>query len=72
MIFVYKKFVFVLDKDNVVERREIITEGRSGDNYIVSSESLSPKERIVVSGLDKLANGVKVKPIQRGRLTSYK
>ncbi|WP_035916649.1 efflux RND transporter periplasmic adaptor subunit [Flavimarina sp. Hel_I_48] len=67
-----KKFVFVLDKDNVVERREIITEGRSGDNYIVSSESLSPQERIVVSGIDKLANGVKVKPIQRGRLTSYK
>ncbi|MGB3776322.1 MAG: efflux RND transporter periplasmic adaptor subunit [Leeuwenhoekiella sp.] len=65
-----KKFVFVLDKNNIVQRREIITQGRSGDNYIVSSESLAPDERIVVSGLDKLASGVKVKPIERGRLTS--
>lgn len=63
-----KKFVFVLDENNIAQRREIITEGRSGENYIVSSESLSPKERIVVSGLDKLATGIKVKPLERGRL----
>lgn len=65
-----KKFVFVLDENNIAHRREIETEGRSGDNYIVSRESLSPDERIVVSGLDKLATGIKVKPIKRGRLLS--
>ena len=65
-----KKFVFVLDENNIAQRKEIITEGRSGDNYIVSSKSLSPKDRIVLSGLDKLANGIKVKPIERGRLLS--
>lgn len=63
-----KKFVFVLDNKNVAQRREIITEGRSGDNYIVSAKSLAPTERIVTSGLDKLASGVKVKPIERGKL----
>ena len=65
-----KKFVFVLDENNIAHRREIETEGRSGDNYFVSRESLSPDERIVVSGLDKLATGIKVKPIKRGRLLS--
>ncbi|MDN3595515.1 efflux RND transporter periplasmic adaptor subunit [Zunongwangia endophytica] len=65
-----KKFVFILDENNIAQRREIITKGRSGDNYIVSAESLSPDDRIVLSGLDKLANGIKVKPIERGRLLS--
>ncbi|UBZ10811.1 efflux RND transporter periplasmic adaptor subunit [Leeuwenhoekiella palythoae] len=65
-----KKFVFILDENNIAQRREIITKGRSGDNYIVDSKSLSPKDRIVVSGLDKLASGIKVKPLQRGQLTS--
>lgn len=63
-----KKFVFTLNSNNVAQRKEIITEGRSGDNYIVSSESLSPEDRIVLSGLDKLASGIKVKPMERGRL----
>lgn len=63
-----KKFVFLLNENNIAQRKEIITEGRSGDNYIVSSKSLSPDDRIVLSGLDKLASGIKVKPIERGRL----
>ena len=65
-----KKFVFILDENNLAQRREIITKGRSGDNYIVDSKSLSPDDRIVLSGSDKLASGIKVKPIQRGQLTS--
>ncbi|MFI2744612.1 efflux RND transporter periplasmic adaptor subunit [Zhouia sp. PK063] len=63
-----KKFVFVLNKDNIAERKEIITEGRSGDNYIVSAKSLSADDRVVLSGIDKLASGIKVKPIERGKL----
>ncbi|AYN68103.1 efflux RND transporter periplasmic adaptor subunit [Euzebyella marina] len=65
-----KKFVFVLDENNLAQRREIITRGRSGDNYIVDTKSLSPDDRIVISGLDKLASGIKINPIQRGQLTS--
>ena len=65
-----KKFVFSLDENNLAQRREIITKGRSGDNYIVDAKSLSPDDRIVLSGIDKLASGIKVKPIQRGQLTS--
>ena len=65
-----KKFVFILDENNLAQRREIITKGRSGDNYIVDSKSLSQDHRIVLSGIDKLASGIKVKPIQRGQLTS--
>jgi len=65
-----KKFVFILDENNLAQRREIITKGRSGDNYIVDAKSLSPDDRIVLSGIDKLASGIKVKPIQRGQLTS--
>ncbi|GLB52491.1 RND transporter [Neptunitalea chrysea] len=63
-----KKFVFVLDKDSCAQRREIITQGRSGDSYIVSSESLAPEERIVTAGLYKLASGIKVQPVDRGKL----
>lgn len=63
-----KKFVFVLDEDNNAQRKEIKTIGRSGDSYIVSSESLAVNDRIVTAGLDKLANGIKVKPVERGNL----
>jgi len=63
-----KKFVYALTQDNTVERREVKIEGRSGKQYIVSSGTLSPNDRIVVSGLDKLTDGVKVNPIPQGRL----
>ena len=63
-----KKFVFKMQEDSTVVRKEIQIEGRTGKEYIVSSESLAADDRIVVSGLDKLTNGVKVKPVQRGQL----
>jgi len=60
-----KKFVFALKKDNTVERREIEIEGISGRQYIIKSKNLTAGDRIVISGLDKLTNGVKVNPINR-------
>ncbi|MBL3658226.1 efflux RND transporter periplasmic adaptor subunit [Fulvivirga sediminis] len=63
-----KKFVFALKPDSTVVRKEISIEGRTEKQYIVSAGSLEAEERIVVSGLDKLANGVKVKPMKVGRL----
>ncbi|AGA78720.1 RND family efflux transporter, MFP subunit [Echinicola vietnamensis DSM 17526] len=65
-----KKFVYTLNEDNTVNRKEIKIEGRSGKEYIVSDGSLSPDDRIVTSGLDKLTDGVKVKPLQQGQLLS--
>ncbi|WP_200976303.1 efflux RND transporter periplasmic adaptor subunit [Echinicola sp. 20G] len=65
-----KKFVYTLNEDNTVDRKEIKIEGRSGKQYIVSDGSLSPKDRIVTSGLDKLTNGIKVKPLEQGQLLS--
>ena len=63
-----KQFVFKFQEDSTVVRKEITIEGRTGKQYIVSEESLDPNDQIVVSGLDKLTNGVKVKPMQRGQL----
>ena len=63
-----KKFVFVLDENNLTRRREIQIEGRSGMNYIISNNSLSANDRIVTSGLNKLADGVKINPIRSGSL----
>ncbi|UZR99149.1 efflux RND transporter periplasmic adaptor subunit [Chondrinema litorale] len=63
-----KKFVFILDENDMTVRKEIGIEGRSGKDYIISNKSLSENDRIVVSGLNKLTDGVKINPIQSGRL----
>src|SRR5690554_4342071 len=67
-----KVFVFVLDQNNIAERREIIIDGTSDKNYIVSDKILSENDRIVLSGLDKVTDGIKINPIQKGRLLSAK
>ncbi|MEM1134925.1 MAG: efflux RND transporter periplasmic adaptor subunit [Bacteroidota bacterium] len=67
-----KKFVFVLDENDLTVRKEIGIEGRSGKNYIIKSESLSEDDRIVVSGINKLTDGIKILPIQSGKLLSGK
>ena len=64
-----KKFVFkFVEEDSTVLRKEIQIEGRSGKQYIVSGQTLNPGDRIVVSGINKLANGVKVNPMEPGHL----
>lgn len=65
-----KIFVFVLDEDNIVERREIKIEGTSNKNYIVNEATLSANDRIVLSGFDKVTDGIKVNPIEKGKLLS--
>nr|WP_317168848.1 efflux RND transporter periplasmic adaptor subunit [Parapedobacter sp. SGR-10] len=57
-----KTFVFVVNKDNTVQRRNITISGKSKANYIVS-EGLSAGERILVSGFDKLTDGSVITPI---------
>lgn len=63
-----KKFVFVLDENDLTFRREIEIEGRSGQDYIISNNSLSENDRIVIAGLNKLSDSVKIKPIEGNTL----
>ena len=63
-----KKFVFVLDENNLTRRREIEIEGRTGEDYIISNNSLTANDRIVTSGLNKLTDSVKINPIKSGSL----
>ncbi|WP_296705739.1 efflux RND transporter periplasmic adaptor subunit [Algoriphagus sp.] len=67
-----KRFIFLLNEDNTVSRKEINIEGRSGNDYIVSGESLKANDRIVTAGLDKLSDGTLVKPLAQGQLLSAK
>jgi len=57
-----KTFVFVLDKNNQAVRRNIKTVGRSKDMFIVS-EGLQVGDRVILSGFDKLSDGVSIIPI---------
>ncbi|TDS17153.1 efflux RND transporter periplasmic adaptor subunit [Sphingobacterium paludis] len=59
-----RTFVYVLNKDNKVERRSITINGTSKDNYIVSS-GLNRGDRVLLSGLDKITDGSSVIPIQQ-------
>jgi len=64
-----KRFVFKFqEEDSTVVRKEIEIDGRTGKQYIVSGETLNPDDRIVVSGINKLTNGVKVNPMRLGQL----
>ncbi|WPR73869.1 efflux RND transporter periplasmic adaptor subunit [Algoriphagus sp. NG3] len=65
-----KRFIFLLNDDNTVSQHEITIEGRSGTNYIVTGNTLKPNDRIVTAGLNKLSEGVLVKPLAQGKLLS--
>src|SRR5690606_41983467 len=57
-----KTFVFVVNPDHTVQRRNITISGKSKANYIVS-EGLSEGEHIIISGFDKLTDGSIITPI---------
>lgn len=57
-----KIFVYTLTPDNRVKRRAIRVSGKAGSNYIVA-EGLQAHDRIVMSGFDKLADGMEIIPI---------
>lgn len=63
-----KKFVFILDSANLTKRKEIQIEGRSGEDYIINAKSLAENDRIVIAGLNKLTDGIKINPIKSGSL----
>lgn len=54
-----KKFVFVVDKDNVVHSREIIIASEMPDLYIVK-KGLDASEKIMLEGIRKVKDGDKI------------
>ncbi|SEK74868.1 efflux RND transporter periplasmic adaptor subunit [Parapedobacter koreensis] len=57
-----KIFVYILSSDNKVKQQAIQVAGKSGNQYIVR-EGIKAGDRIVLSGLDKLSDGMEIKPL---------
>ena len=54
-----KKYVFVVDKDHVLQQREIVIESEIPDLYIVK-EGLAENDRIILEGIRKVRNQEKI------------
>ena len=52
----------VVDADNKVELRQLVTAGTFGSNWVIAS-GLKPGERVIVQGTDKARPGQPVKPV---------
>ncbi|MFZ4262193.1 efflux RND transporter periplasmic adaptor subunit [Sphingobacterium sp. HJSM2_6] len=57
-----KTFVFVVDKQNQAQRRNVTIAGKSKSNYIIS-EGLEEGDQVILSGFDKLTDGTIIQPI---------
>lgn len=55
-----KKYVFVVDKNNVVKSREIKITGEMPDLYVVKS-GISENDRILLEGVQKVKEDDKIK-----------
>jgi RND family efflux transporter MFP subunit len=56
-----QKFVYVVNKDNVVERRDI-TPGRVREGLLVIKEGLKKSDWVIVNGIQRVRDGMTVKP----------
>jgi RND family efflux transporter MFP subunit len=54
-----KRSVYVVNKDNKVEMKTIVTAGQYGDQYLVKS-GLKEGDRLIVSGIQKIQPGQEV------------
>jgi len=54
-----KKYVFVVNKENVVEQREIVVEAEMPDLYAIK-DGLKEDEKILLEGLRKVSNNEKI------------
>jgi len=57
-----KIFVYTLTPDNTVKQRAIKVSGSSGSNYIVE-EGLQIGDRIILTGFDKITDGMRIQPV---------
>ena len=56
-----KRYVYVVDEDDVVHQREIIVEHALEDIYVVKPGILDPSEKIVLEGMREIHDGEEVK-----------
>lgn len=54
-----KKYVFVVDKDNIVRQKEITIAAELPDIYVIS-EGVNANERIILEGIRKVKDGDKI------------
>lgn len=54
-----KKYVFVVDKENIVHQREIVVAGELPDLYVIQS-GLKENEKILLEGIRKVKNNDKI------------
>jgi membrane fusion protein (multidrug efflux system) len=54
-----KKYVFVVDKDNIIKTREITVEAEMEDLYVIS-KGLNESDKILLEGLRKVKDGDKI------------
>jgi membrane fusion protein (multidrug efflux system) len=57
-----KNFVWVINPDNKASQRPVKVERQIGENFLIA-EGLKAGDRIVVEGLQKVRDGVSVKPM---------
>ncbi|MCA9253773.1 MAG: efflux RND transporter periplasmic adaptor subunit [Phycisphaerales bacterium] len=58
-----KRYVFVVDKDNVVHQREIVVEHELEDIFVIKS-GLTPEDRFVLEGVAQVHDGQKLDNIE--------
>lgn len=58
-----KKFLYVVNAQNTVERRDV-TLGRLIDGLQVIEEGVKPDEWVIINGIQRVRDGMKVKPHQ--------
>jgi len=60
------RFVLVVDTQDKIETRRVLTGRQHGSEWVIE-QGLSPGERVVVEGLQKVRPGVVVNPTQQSR-----
>ncbi len=58
-----RRFVYVVNDQNVVERRDVKL-GRMSDGLQVVQEGVKPEDWLVVNGIQRVRDGAKVEPKQ--------
>jgi len=64
-----KVFVFALADSNKVKKEAITIIGKTGDNYLVK-DGVKPGDQIVLSGVDKLQEGMVIQPQKAANKTA--
>ena len=55
-------FVYLVGKDNKVERRKVVTNRTSGTNWVITS-GLNRGDRVITQGTNNLRHGMPVRPV---------